>query len=227
MAHSGVQIFSRATHIEKCLGCCLLGRAFWAVHRVIYVCMRNKLYTFSFAQMHIHKRLYIHTQVARKRIKKEPAARELWIQKCISQAQTDYLNLFKISQLHYIHNAHPNVDSRLRSTNCCFLLQISRWTKKRKDCRFSCIYNVLISAEICHFYHSWMMLNLHSGPCQIRLSVSQLSKEETLAFEFESADVWKSADSHYLNRDRPGERDTEANWHTRTMEIYDTSNQCV
>lgn len=136
MAHSGVQIFSRATHIEKCLGCCLLGRAFWAVHRFIYVCMRNKLYTFSFAQMHIHKRLYIHTQVARKRIKKEPAARELWIQKCISQAQTDYLNLFKISQLHYIHNAHPNVDTCLRSTNCCFLLQISRWTKKEKIADF-------------------------------------------------------------------------------------------
>lgn len=136
MAHSGVQIFSRATHIEKCLGCCLLGRAFWAVHRFIYVCMRNKLYTFSFAQMHIHKRLYIHTQVARKRIKKEPAARELWIQKCISQAQTDYLNLFKISQLHYIHNAHPNVDSCLRSTNCCFLLQIFRWTKKEKIADF-------------------------------------------------------------------------------------------
>lgn len=68
-----------------------------------------------------------------------------------------------------------------------------------------------------------MMLHLHSGPCQLCLSVSQHSEEETLAFEFESADVWKSADIHYLNRDRQG-------WRGRlkhAAEVCDTSNQCT
>lgn len=67
------------------------------------------------------------------------------------------------------------------------------------------------------------MLHLHSGPCQ--LSVSQLSEEETLAFQFQSADVWKSADIHCLNRDSRGWRGRLAAphcgnvWHRQSMHI--------
>lgn len=73
------------------------------------------------------------------------------------------------------------------------------------------VWSALISAQIHHLQHPWMMLHLHSGPCQIRLSVSQLSEEGTLAFWIKSADVWKLADSHYLNRDRQWDEECDSN----------------
>lgn len=85
-------------------------------------------------------------------------------------------------------------------------------------------WSSLISAEIHHLQHPWMMLNLHSGPCQICLSVSQLSDEETLAFEFKSANVWKSATiSKETDRVRGMKRTTHTScgnvWHQQSMQM--------
>lgn len=83
---------------------------------------------------------------------------------------------------------------------CSFMAREKTQKKQHTLCNFD--WSESISIEIHHLPHSRMGLDLHSGPSQMCLSASQLSKEEPLGFEFESVDVWKSADSHNLNRDR-------------------------